>query len=194
MTELETRQGTQLNDLFLFWIPAYDFSGITFLLTYVALSTFILSNITIPGTFIIGLQGYCMLLIMRALSIFLVPLEPPAGMILLRDPVTIFFMSKPDGGYIVKDMFFSGHVSTIVLFYFVSNNMIVKRLLLFLGILVSAMLLIQHVHYTIDIAAAPFFAFLAYKISLYLDKQVHPKKYSTIPVKLSKQIEHSKIN
>jgi len=184
MTEMETRQGTRLNDFFLSWLPSYDFSGITLLLTYAALATFILSNIIKPNTFIIGLQGYCLLLIMRGLSIYLVPLEPPAGMILLRDPITILFMSKPDGGYIVKDLFFSGHVSAIMLFYFVSKNKIVKKVLLVLGILVATLILLQHVHYTIDIVAAPFFAFLAYKLSLYLDKLVHRKKYAAIPVEL----------
>jgi PAP2 superfamily C-terminal len=175
MTELEIREGIQLADPLLSLIPAYDCSEITFALTYIALVTFILTTIISPARFIIGLQGYCLLIIMRTLSIYLVPLEPPAGLILLKDPVTIIFMSTPAGGYIVKDLFFSGHLSTIVLFFFVSNNKTVKKLLLVLGFSVSTLLLIQHVHYTIDILAAPFFSFLAYKSGLYLYKIVHQK-------------------
>jgi PAP2 superfamily C-terminal len=175
MTGLETREGIQLVDPLLFLIPAYDCSEIIFTLTYAALVTFILSAIISPARFIIGLQGYCLLIIMRTLSIYLVPLEPPAGFILLKDPVTIIFMSTPAGGYIVKDLFFSGHVSTIILFFFVSSNKTVKKLLLIFGFSVSTLLLIQHVHYTIDILAAPFFSFLAYRSGLYLYKTVHQK-------------------
>lgn len=166
--ELESRKGTQLMDPLLFLIPSYDCSEIIFALTYTALGTFILSTIINPATFIIGLQGYCLLIIMRTLSIYLVPLEPPDGLIILKDPVTILFMSTPDGGYIVKDLFFSGHISAIMLFFFVIENKAVKKVLLALGFSVSVLLLIQHVHYTIDILAAPFFSFLAYKCGLYL--------------------------
>jgi hypothetical protein len=180
MTLFETREGIQLMDPLLLMIPAHDLSEIIFALTYAALATFLLSTIIQPITFIIGLQGYCLLIIMRTLSIYFVPLAPPDGMILLKDPVTILFMSKPDGGYIVKDLFFSGHVSTIMLFFFASNNKIIKRILLMLAITISILLLIQHVHYTIDIVAAPFFSFLAFKSSLYLQKLIHLKKYSAI--------------
>lgn len=173
MTELETRKGTQIIDPVLQLLPPHDLSLIIFSLTYIALTTFIIANIIHPRTFIIALQAYCVLIIMRTISIYLVPLEPPIGLILLRDPVTILFMSTPTGGYIVKDLFFSGHISTIMLFYFVSENKNIKRLLLFLAIIVASFILIQHVHYTIDIVAAPFFAYMAYKISVVFYNYLH---------------------
>lgn len=176
MTVLETRDGIQLMDPALFLLPTYNLSEIIFTLTYTALGTFLIATIKYPKTFIIGLQGYCLLIIMRTLSIYLVPLNPPAGMILLKDPVSILFLSTPDGGYIVKDLFFSGHVSTVILFFFVSNNKKIKQLLLGLACILSLLLLVQHVHYTIDIIAAPFFAFLAYKGSLYWNKMVYKKQ------------------
>lgn len=173
MTLLEVRQGTQLYDPLLAIIPPMDFSLITFSLTYIALLTFWLSNIIHPKTFIIGLQAYCILIIMRTITIYLVPLEPPLGMILLKDPVTIIFMSTPNGGYIVKDLFFSGHVSAISLFYFVTTNIKIKRILLFLCVSVGTLILIQHVHYTIDVLAAPFFAYFAYFLSAKLYSYLH---------------------
>ncbi len=173
MMGLEARQGTQVNDYLLHLLPSYDCSVITFLFTYAALATFVISSIRYPKIFTIWLQGYCLLIVMRTIAIFLVPLEPPIGMILLEDPVTILFMSRPGGGYIVKDLFFSGHVSAIVLFYLVSKNQIVKKILLAFALIVSALLLIQHVHYTIDVIAAPFFAFVAYKTSVFVNKIIH---------------------
>ena len=173
MTILEVRIGNTIADPLLALIPPMDFSPLTFSLTYIALVTFWLSNIIHPKSFIIGLQAYCFLIIMRTFTIFLVPLEPPLGMILLKDPVTIIFMSNTNGGYIVKDLFFSGHVSAISLFYFVSNNVYIKRFLLFLAISVAILILIQHVHYTIDVVAAPFFAYLAYTLSVKLYNYLH---------------------
>ena len=182
MTVLETRQGIQLNDYFLKLIPAYDLSVVIFFLTYTALATFLLSSARRPKILTIGLQGYCMLIIMRTISIYLVSLEPPADMILLKDPVTILFMSTPKGGYIVKDLFFSGHVSAVMLFFFVIDNKLVKSMLLFLASLIAAFLLIQHVHYTIDILAAPLFSFIAYKCSCYINKVIYGKDLAVIPI------------
>jgi hypothetical protein len=168
MTILEARQGVRVNDFVLNLIPAFDLSLITFLLTYAALATFLLYASRHPKTFTIGLQGYCLLILMRTISIYIVALEPPEGMILLKDPVTILFMSTPKGGYIVKDLFFSGHVSAVALFYFVIENKVTKNILLVLASFIAAFLLIQHVHYTMDIIAAPLFSFIAYKTSWFL--------------------------
>ena len=182
MMALEARAGVQVHDYLLQYIPARDFSVITFTLTYSALATFLIATLKKPKLFTIGMQGYCLLLLLRTLAIFFVSLEPPAGMILLKDPVTILFMSRPGGGYIVKDLFFSGHVSAIMLFYFVNDNRKVKTFLLILAVLVSILLLVQHVHYTMDVLAAPFFAFLAYKGSLYIDRLIHSGRLVSIPV------------
>ena len=183
MTVLETRKGTQLIDPLLSYIPAHDVSLVTFTLTYITLSLFILSAIIKPRVFIVAMQAYCLLIIMRTISIYLVPLEPPIGLILLKDPVSMFFMSTPSGGYIVKDLFFSGHVSTAMLFVIICPNPKIKKLLLVFTILIGTFILIQHVHYTIDVVAAPFFSFLAYKMSYYLDRAIHQSSYSQISTK-----------
>lgn len=183
MTVLETRKGTQIIDPLLSYIPAQDVSLITFTFTYLTLSLFILSSIIKPRVFIVAMQAYCLLIIMRTISIYLVPLEPPIGLILLKDPVSFIFMSTPSGGYIVKDLFFSGHVSTAMLFVIICPNPKIKKLLLVFTILIGTFILIQHVHYTIDVVAAPFFSFLAYKISLFLDKAIHQNYYSQIRTK-----------
>jgi hypothetical protein len=173
MTQLELRTGTRVIDPLLSYFTPRDFSPFTFSLTYIALGLFIFSGLVKPKAFIIALQAYCLLIIMRTIAIYMVPLEPPTGMILLKDPVTYFFMSTPTGDYIVKDLFFSGHVSTIVLFGLSAQRIWVKRSLFVIALLVGTLILGQHVHYTIDVVAAPLFAFLAYKASAMVDKLVH---------------------
>ena len=92
------------------------------------------------------------------------PLEPPIGMIVLKDTVSNFFMNSNTGSYIVKDLFFSGHVSAVVLFFLISENKLVKTKLLVLAFAIGTLILLQHVHYVMDVVAAPFFSFLAIKI------------------------------
>jgi len=171
MAVFEQRTGTQLNDFLLAVLPAYDFSTLTFILTYSALLIFVISNLPNPKRFIMAMQAYTLLLLMRTITIYLVPLEPPVNMIVLVDPVSNFFMNSGSGGYIVKDLFFSGHVSAIALFYFVAESKIIKRILLSLAIIIASLILLLHVHYLIDIVAAPFFSFLALKIVLIANKE-----------------------
>ena len=186
MMALEARTGVQLKDFVLQRIPPMDFSTLTFTLTYAALVSFLIYTINKPRLFILWMQAYCLLIIMRTLAIFFVSLEPPAGMILLQDPVTILFMSRPGGGYIVKDLFFSGHISAIVLFILVASNRKVKWFLGILAISVSILLLVQHVHYTIDIIAAPLFSLLAYKGSRFINRLVNIKtQMIPVPVELN---------
>ena len=164
MAIFENRKGTQIMDPFLAQLPSIDLSTITFTFTYTALAIFLLSNLINPRRFVRGLQAYTLLLLMRTITIYLVPLEPPIAMIVLKDPVSNFFMNSNTGGYIVKDLFFSGHVSAIMLFYLVAESKIIKRILLVMAFFIASFILLQHVHYLIDVVAAPFFSFLCYKI------------------------------
>ncbi|HOY40804.1 MAG TPA: phosphatase PAP2-related protein [Chitinophagales bacterium] len=164
MTIFENRKGTQIHDPFLAQLPVIDASNVIFILTYSALAIFILSNLINPLRFIKGLQAYSLLLIMRTITIYLVPLEPPIGMIVLKDTVSNFFMNSNTGSYIVKDLFFSGHVSAVVLFFLIAENKLVKTKLLVLAFAIGTLILLQHVHYVMDVVAAPFFSFLAIKI------------------------------
>jgi hypothetical protein len=98
---------------------------------------------------------------------YLVPLNPPPGMIPLGDPFVEYFGT---GRLLTKDLFFSGHTATIFLFYLVSDpaRRGLKIIFLICTVLVAVFVLLQHVHYTIDVASAPFFTFSAYKITLKL--------------------------
>lgn len=174
MAIFENRKGTQVMDPFLAQLPSIDFSALIFTLTYTALAIFIFSNLNNPMRFIKGMQAYTLLLLMRTITIYLVPLEPPIGMIVLKDTVSNFFMNSSSGGYIVKDLFFSGHVSAIMLFFFIAENKTIKIILLSLTLVIGSLILLQHVHYVMDVVAAPIFSYFAMKSVAAINKQALP--------------------
>jgi membrane-associated phospholipid phosphatase len=78
------------------------------------------------------------------LTIWLIPLDPPSLLVEL------------------KDLFYSGHTATIFLLAFCLQQKTDKVLAFFAGSIIGVLLLIQHVHYSVDILFAPLFAFLCY--------------------------------
>jgi len=94
---------------------------------------------------------------------YLVPLEPPTDIIPLRDPFVegAFYDNK----VLVKDLFFSGHTSNMVVLTLMMDIKWIKVLLALASTLVACLLLVQHVHYTIDVLAAPIFAYMAYRLA-----------------------------
>jgi uncharacterized membrane protein (DUF4010 family) len=61
-----------------------------------------------------------------------------------------------------------------MLFFFVAENRFIRMGLLVLAIMIGSLILLQHVHYVMDVVAAPFFSFLAIKIVALLNKQSLP--------------------
>jgi membrane-associated phospholipid phosphatase len=155
----EQRSGVLLSDFILEWLTATDLSLAIFIIMDTLLIISIAVLLTKPDDFLIVLQAYVLLTLVRFITIFFVPLEAPEGMVILHDPITDRFFYK--GMVITKDLFFSGHTSILMLMAF-GMPFPRLRIILFIGAtLVGIMLLIQHAHYTIDVLAAPLFAWLA---------------------------------
>ncbi|MCX6209264.1 MAG: phosphatase PAP2-related protein [Bacteroidetes bacterium] len=91
----------------------------------------------------------------------MVKFNPPKNLIALIDPITNTFYG---GKFITKDLFYSGHTATIFLMYLVIDTKWLKNFFLVATLCVGVMVLVQHVHYTIDVIAAPFFTYLAYRL------------------------------
>jgi membrane-associated phospholipid phosphatase len=96
-------------------------------------------------------------------AMYVLPLDPPVNMIILNDPLVEFFGT---GQTLTKDLFFSGHTATLLILYLVSEKKIYKIIFLVITILVAIAVLLQHVHYTIDVFAALFFSYACYKLML----------------------------
>jgi hypothetical protein len=149
---VESRQGTFLNDYILDQIPPYNVAWIVFFFLYSGIIFGLYYHMSHPKTILIMFQTYILVTLLRICSITLFPLEPPAGYLPLREPFVQLFTS---GGKIIsKDLFFSGHMSTILSLFFASHRKYVRTFLLFCSLMVGMMVLVQHVHYTIDVIFA----------------------------------------
>jgi membrane-associated phospholipid phosphatase len=101
----------------------------------------------------------------RVACIALVPLAPPAGLIPIKDALTgIFYGEAP----ITKDLFFSGHTSTVMLIFLCLERKTDRLISLVCVIAIMFLLLVQHVHYTIDVVAAPIAVYGCYRLTRYI--------------------------
>ena len=153
---IEQRNGIVLNDWLLAKIPAYNVSLIIFAIIWGMAGLIVTRALRNPSIYI----KYCWTLffvnLTRMLTIYLIALNPPHCMIHLVDPITgIFYGNKT----ITKDLFYSGHTSTMMLIFLCLKKHSDKIIGFFAVIAVMALLLIQHIHYTIDVLAAPIFVY-----------------------------------
>jgi xanthine/uracil permease len=99
--------------------------------------------------------------VVRQACILLVALEPPAGIIVLRD-VFLENTVYPHNSPLTKDLFFSGHVASLWIYFLCAQRKYLKIYLGFATILVSFMVLSMRIHYTYDVYGAVFFTTIIY--------------------------------
>ena len=119
----------------------------------------IVRAIRTPRILLVFIWSYFLLTALRMLTISLLPLEPPANLIGLVDPLSNFFYGPK---FVTKDLFPSGHTSTMFLLYFCLQTKKDRRLGLFVTFAVAFLLLIQHVHYTVDILGGFLYGWFAW--------------------------------
>jgi membrane-associated phospholipid phosphatase len=83
-------------------------------------------------------------------------------MIPLHDPLVRLF---GPGKLLTKDLFFSGHTSTLFLLALAVPGRIAKTLFVLCTAAVAFCVLAQHVHYAIDVLAAPLFAYASFRFA-----------------------------
>jgi len=154
--------GVVMNDWVLKMIPAKDVSIpiVSFELSVIVL--FLIRCIPNPSMVITFLLAYIFVVASRDITIGITQLRPPLGLIQLKDPIAgIIYRASS----VNRDLFYSGHISLLFLFYLCSTKKADKYYILFAVILVAILLLIQHIHYTVDIMCAPFFAYGCFWLS-----------------------------
>ena len=158
---IERRNGVKLNDPVLNLFDPVDLTWLTFGLIYVSLIAAIIFFSKKPQLLLVAFQSYFLMIILRMIAMYLVSLNPPAKMIPLNDPLVEFFGT---GQLLTKDLFFSGHTATLFLLFLLADLKSLKIFFLISTITLAISVLLQHVHYSIDVLAAPFFAYGSLKL------------------------------
>ena len=156
---IEKREGMVLHDWLLLRLPAVNVSILVFIVIWGSVGFGTWRALQQPLVFQALLWSYLLLIVTRLLTIVLVPLNPPVGLIALADPLANIIYGEH---FITKDLFYSGHTATLFLLFFCLERKIDKAILLLASIAVGVLVLVQHVHYSIDVLMAPVFAWLCY--------------------------------
>jgi hypothetical protein len=162
---IQKRNGPLLNDWVLTAVPAHNVSWAIFTVIWGIGFYALWRGIEKPTIYITYLWTFIFITILRVLAITLVPLDPPTGLIVLTDPLTAVFYGRST---ITKDLFFSGHTSILFLASLCLERKFDRILALIGTIIVGCLLLVQHVHYTIDVLAAPVIIYPVFRMVKYM--------------------------
>lgn len=152
----DAKYGIALNDWVLQRLPAIDVS--VFIVTIMASAAllFSLRSMANPNMLLTFLFALVIHLILRMITISVTGFFPPKNLIVLRDPMgSMLYQYR----FISRDLFYSGHTAIVCLLYFCSFKKTDRYYMLLSAIGLGTLLLIQHVHYTIDVVCAPLFAY-----------------------------------
>lgn len=167
---VESRNGVVFEDVILNLFNPVDLTWPIFSIIYLSLICAFVSIINKPAKLIFAIQFYLLLMVVRMTSMYFVPLDPPPGIISLADP---FIQLITTGEVLQKDLFFSGHTATLFFLFLISDKIILKKFFLIATAVVAIMVILQHVHYTIDVFAAPFFAYSTYRLILLIRQKIN---------------------
>ncbi len=159
---IQSVRGLSIHDKLLNSLPVQNLSLYIFILIYAVILLSAINLSVYPQLLLKCVQAYCLLIFIRMTCLYLVPLEPDQAIIPLEDPFVGRLFYRND--LITKDLFFSGHVSTMALITLAIPFRSLKIFFIISTIVVASFILVQHVHYTIDVVVAPFFSWVCYRV------------------------------
>lgn len=180
LTLNEVRNGVSFEDPFLSWFKPINVTWLTFTLIYGGLILGIVNLIQYPKHFLIAVQTYFLIIFIRIIAMYSLPLNPTPHTIPLIDPFVQLF---GNGSILMKDLFFSGHTATMFMLFLTAPTKKLKIIFLIGVFLVGGAVLIQHTHYSVDVIAAPFFAYACYRISVIFNLKFLWNVYSEKEIK-----------
>jgi hypothetical protein len=165
---VESRQGVVLDDPLFHYFKAIDLNIPVFVLIYGSMIACFIHLLRYPQRLLFALQTYTLIALIRMLGMYVTPLDVPAGTIDLADPL-VFVVGT--GTKITKDLFFSGHTSTLFMLFLAAKNRNMKYLFFINTVLVGTFMVLQKAHYTLDVIAAVFFSYGCYRIVVLVNEK-----------------------
>lgn len=150
---VEARKGVRLKDNLLMYFPSADFSVPIFMLLYGSIVFIVLTHLNKPRVILRLIQMHFVVAVVRQLCILMFPLEAPHGIIVLQD-VFLENTFYPQDAPLTKDLFFSGHVASIWIYFLCAQIRPVRVYMLFAALLMTFMVLSMRIHYTYDVYGA----------------------------------------
>lgn len=163
LARVELRRGVAFIDPVHVLFAPVDLTWITFALVYGAGLAGIVLLLQRPTALMWAMQAYTLQVVFRMMMMWALPLDPPVTMIPLVDPIASAFTGA--SAPLTRDLFYSGHVGTLVVLSFVLPQQWARRVLAVTSVLVGIAVIAQHVHYTVDVLVAPFVAASAARLS-----------------------------
>lgn len=157
---IQLREGIQWNDPLLNALPSLNVSYPIFGIIYLSVIYLLYRLLQDPKRFLWFAWAFNLETGFRFASIYFVALNPPMGLVDLHDPLAEIFIYGENMA-ITKDLFFSGHTATMVFVCFFLPSPSERKVAIGLSLILVTLLLIQHVHYSLDVLAAPLFTLAA---------------------------------
>jgi|SRR6185437_3322436 len=155
----DSKLGVHLNDWVLKNLPAIDVSAFIVTLVTCAMAYMTIRCGTNPNMFLTLMWAYVFQLTFRIVTISATRFYAPPELIVLKDPFgSVLYHSR----FITRDLFFSGHTAFIFMFFLCLPKKREKIVMLIAALTLGCLLLVQHVHYTVDVIMAPPFAFACF--------------------------------
>ncbi len=145
--------GIPFHDALMELFPVADCSAYIFSITYGSILLYIVLEARTKYRIEKAIMSYAVLVLLRMLTLSILPLSPPELLVPLEDP---FLNNLIYPGEVQSDLFFSGHTGLVCVFFFISRRWI----FIVLAVVLAVLLMIQRIHYSIDILAAVPFAWV----------------------------------
>ncbi len=163
------RLGWMFDDPMYRILPIVESSVFIFSITYGSLIAYMTIYRKVPHAFALLMSTYAFILLFRMVTLSLLPLVVHQDLIYLEDP---FLNDWIYPSRIVADLFFSGHTALVFAIYLLSGK---KWPFLLLSVVIGFLLVMQRVHYSIDVIAAFPFAWCAVTLSRWIGGKMFEK-------------------
>ena len=174
---VERRSGVVVPDPVLAIVGPIDLTWPIFGLIYLSLITALIAFTGDPEGLTLAMLAYALTAGFRMAAMFLLPLDPPATAIPLQDPFVQLFGT---GDVLMRDLFFSGHTSTLLLLTLATRNRRLRFLFACGTIGVALGVILHHAHYAVDVLVAPFVAYTAYRLARMAIHRFDPESSITL--------------